>query len=406
MGVPWWVWPQSVAWVLAHGYLWLRLVRDTTAPGGWSRRVGTAVLAVLAPLVPGALVGMHLLSPSGGRWLTWPGFTWYALLVFLLAALVPLELIRLVATLARRRRRRARRAAAPATAGGSAAPGDTAVDVARRRLLARGVALGAGALAVGCVGYGMPAALGAPRLERVTVRLRRLPTAASGLRIALVADMHLGPFLGEAAMRRVVDMVNGARPDLVVVAGDLVDGTVTDLRGAVAPLADLRSRHGTFFTTGNHEYLFDADAWVEHLRGLGVRPLRNTRVALPHLDLAGVNDHTGSQLGDPPDYARALDGRDGDRPVVLVAHQPLQVEQARKYDVDLQLSGHTHGGQFFPASALARLGNPLQAGHYRVGDTQLYVTRGAGFWGPVVRLGVPPEVTVLTLVPDAGPAGR
>lgn len=394
MGVPWWVWPQSVVWVLAHGYLWLRLVRNTTKPGGRGRRLGTIALVVAAFLVPGALIGMHTLSPAGGRWITWPGFVWFAVLVFLLSVLVPFEVVRLGSALVRRVRRRGRRAAPDSPAN------PDPVDEGRRRFLARGLAVGAGVVSAGLVGYGLPTALSAPRLERVTVRLRKLPRAAAGFRIALVADTHLGPFLGEASLRRVVGMVNETRPDLVVLAGDLIDGTVADLSAAVAPLADLRATHGTFFATGNHEYLFDADAWVERLRELGVRTLRNERVALPHFDLAGVNDYSGAEQGDPPDYARALAGRDERRPVVFVAHQPVQVEQARTFDVDLQLSGHTHGGQFFPAGMLAAIRNPMLGGLYRVGDTQLYVTRGAGFWGPAVRIGATPEVTLIELAPD------
>lgn len=397
MGVPWWVWPQSVVWVLAHWYLWLRLVRDTTASGGPARKIGAIALGVVALLVPGALIGMHALSPEAGAVLTRPGFTWFAVLVFLLSIFVPLELVRAVWTVARRIRRRRTGHDAPVRTDGA-----DGAEEGRRRFLARGVALGAGIVSAGLVGYGMPAALGPPRVRRARIRIAQLAPEASGLRIALVADTHLGVFLGEDDLRRVVGMVNDAEPDVVVLGGDLVDGSVADLRAALAPLRDLRSTHGTFAVTGNHEYLFDADAWEEQLGRLGVRMLRNTRVALPHIDLAGVSDESGGRYGDPPDYDRALSGRDRTRPVVLAAHQPVQVERARTFGVDLQLSGHTHGGQYFPVSLLTAVRNPMLGGLYRIGrgPTQLYVTRGAGFWGPPVRIGADPEITVLDLVPD------
>ncbi|MGH8877970.1 MAG: metallophosphoesterase, partial [Stackebrandtia sp.] len=227
MEVPWWVWPQSVVWVLLHGYLWWRLVKCTTRPGP-ARRIGTIGLALFAFAVPGALVAMHTLSPAEGAWITWPGFVWYALLVYLLLVLVAGELLRLVLFVARKVRRRGQD------------PEPAEVDFARRRFLSRGIAVTAGAVAVGTVGYGMSSAFSAPRLERVTIGLRGLPAAADRYRILLVADTHLGPFLGRGTLRGIVDRVNAAKPDLVVIPGDLIDGTVDDLGAAVAPLADLR----------------------------------------------------------------------------------------------------------------------------------------------------------------------
>ena len=419
MGVPWWVWPQSVVWVLVHAYLWRRLVANT-AVRARTRRAGGLVLLVLAPAVPAALIALHLMSPAGGRWITWTGFVWYALVVYLLLVLVPVDAVRLVTFLVRRLRGGPRRSSGPRTGhtptappGPAASPvpaapaqnphestGVPQVALDRRRFLARVTAVTAGTVAVGVTGYGMATAFSAPRVERTVVRLRGLPSAAAGFRIALVSDTHLGPFLGRDSLQRVVGLVNATDPDLVAVPGDLVDGTVADLRAAVEPLRGLRSRHGTYFTTGNHEYFFDADAWVAHLRTLGVRTLRNSRVALPHFDLAGVNDVSGAEKADPPDYRRALAGRDVRRPVVLLAHQPSQAREAEPYGVDLQLSGHTHGGQFFPGGLLNSLSQPVLSGHGRVGRTQVYVTRGTGFWGPPVRVGATPEITLLDLHPD------
>jgi predicted MPP superfamily phosphohydrolase len=196
-------------------------------------------------------------------------------------------------------------------------------------------------------------------------------------------------------------MINEQRPDLVAIVGDLVDGTVGELGEAVAPLSDLSSRYGSYFVTGNHEYYSGAQPWIAELERLGVNPLTNERVEIRSgdaaLDLAGVNDIAGNDEDQGPDYSRALGGRDTDRPVVLLAHQPVQVHEAAANGVDLQLSGHTHGGQVFPFHGIVALAQPAVSGLHRFGDAQLYVTRGVGFWGPPVRVGAPPEITMVQL---------
>jgi uncharacterized protein len=194
-----------------------------------------------------------------------------------------------------------------------------------------------------------------------------------------------------------VSTINGLGPDLVAVVGDLVDGTVAELGPAAEPLRDLRATRGSFFVTGNHEYFSGYAEWVDEVRSLGVTPLRNARVEVDALDLAGVNDLTGGSYGDGPDFGRALDGRDPAKPVVLLAHQPVQVRESQRRGVDLQLSGHTHGGQLYPFSYVVRLQQPVLAGYARFGGTQLFVTRGAGFWGPPVRVGAPPDITLIEL---------
>jgi uncharacterized protein len=192
-------------------------------------------------------------------------------------------------------------------------------------------------------------------------------------------------------------MVNGLDADLVAVVGDLVDGSVEELGRAAAPLRDVRGRDGSYFVTGNHEYYSGYQEWVEEVARLGLRPLRNERVELAGFDLAGVNDVAGEEFDDGPDFGRALGGRDPSRPVVLLAHQPVQVHEAAGHGVDLQLSGHTHGGQMFPFHLLVRLDQPVRSGLATVDGTRLYVTNGAGFWGPPLRVGAPPDITLVEL---------
>ena len=224
----------------------------------------------------------------------------------------------------------------------------------------------------------------------------------NGFRIAVVSDIHLGPLAGRTHTERIVRMINEAEPDLVAIVGDLVDGTVAELGSAAAPLQHLASREGTFFVTGNHEYFVDdTSSWLRELDRLGVQPLRNESTVIRRgaaaFDLVGVNDVAGEKRSDPPDFDRALSGVDASRPTILLAHQPVQVKEAAARGVDLQLSGHTHGGQMWPFHYIVRAVQPSLAGLSTVDETQLYVTRGAGFWGPPLRIAAPPDITVLSL---------
>ncbi|WP_435596913.1 metallophosphoesterase [Streptomyces anulatus] len=282
-------------------------------------------------------------------------------------------------------------ASAPATAP-TLAPGPS-----RRLFVSRVVGGAAAAAGLATVGYGTYGVLRGPSVRRITVPLAKLPRAAHGFRIAVVSDIHIGPILGRAHTRRIVDTINATSPDLVAVVGDLVDGSVADLGSAAEPLSALRARHGSFFVTGNHEYFSGAAQWVDHVRELGLHPLENARVEIEGFDLAGVNDIAGESEGQGPDFGRALGDRDRGRAAVLLAHQPVVIHDAVEHGVDLQLSGHTHGGQLWPGNFLAELANPTVAGLERYGDTQLFVSRGAGAWGPPVRVGAPSDITVVEL---------
>ncbi|MFF4317294.1 metallophosphoesterase [Streptomyces sp. NPDC001568] len=410
-----------------HRWLWIRLVRDTTRAGGPVRRAGTVAAFVLPVLAVAALTAGRAGAPFWlQRLVAWPGFMWLAVLLYLTMAMLVAEVVRRVWL---RRPARTpepaagvpermpeplvREDAAPADTGAAGcgpgdvatapapvsggAPGEGADGVTRRLFVSRalgGAALVATAATVGTGTYGV---LRGPRVKRVQVPLARLPRAAHGFRIAVVSDVHLGAVLGRAHAQRIVDTVNRTQPDLIAIVGDLVDGDVEDLGPAAEPLRGLTSRHGTFFVTGNHEYFSGAQQWVDHVRELGLTPLENARRELPYFDLAGVNDIAGETEGHGPDFGAALGDRDRSRTSVLLAHQPIVIDDAVRHGVDLQLSGHTHGGQLWPGKYLAELANPTVAGLERYGDTQLYVSRGAGAWGPPVRVGAPSDITVVEL---------
>lgn len=425
-----------------HRYVWRRFVGDTTAPGSTLRKAGTVAAFVLPLLSVGAMTSGRTGAPFWlQQVLAWPGFLWLACLMYLTLALLVGEVVRplLTRVLARRDAAAAagttvalpQEAVAPTASGShirteelvpagqdtattSADPAPTstppadpepagsspvpAVALPSRRLFVSRVVGGAAAAAgLATVGYGTANVLRGPSVKRVTVPLAKLPRAAHGFRIAVVSDIHIGPILGRAHTRRIVDTINSTSPDLVAVVGDLVDGSVADLGSAAEPLAGLRARHGSFFVTGNHEYFSGAEQWVNHVRELGLIPLENARVEMGGFDLAGVNDIAGETEGQGPDFVRALGDRDRSRAALLLAHQPVVIHDAVEHGVDLQLSGHTHGGQLWPGNYLAELANPTVAGLEQYGDTQLFVSRGAGAWGPPVRVGAPADITVVEL---------
>jgi predicted MPP superfamily phosphohydrolase len=363
---------------LLHYYLWARIVRDPALPPAWARGL-TVALVVLALLPIAAMMAMRGPRSVSGP-LTWVAMTWLGFAFFGLLLFGTVDLARVIAWAARR---------------------GADLDPERRTFLARAGGGLVGALHAGVGGWSLWEGLRPVSIERVRVELAKLPRALSGYTIAQLTDVHVGPTIGRGFLEDVVRKVNALAPDLVVITGDLVDGSVAELREHVAPLRDLRARDGVYFVTGNHEYYSGADAWIAHLRELGVRVLRNERVALREgLDLAGVDDWTAAGMldGHGHDLDKALAGRDAARALVLLAHQPKAAPEAARKGVDLVLSGHTHGGQLWPFTYLVHLAQPFVAGLHRLRDTQIYVSRGTGYWGPPMRLAAPAEITRIELV--------
>ena len=244
-----------------------------------------------------------------------------------------------------------------------------------------------------------------PRVVNVSVPLPGLAPALEGFTIAQISDVHVGPTIKRDFVGGIVDVVNSLGVDLVAITGDLVDGSVEQLGVHVEPLSRLRARHGVYFVTGNHEYYSGAGSWIAELRRLGLHVLLNQHVVLRHggtaLLLAGVTDYSAGAF-DPAqrsDPAAALAGAPADlRPRVLLAHQPRSAAVAADAGFDLQLSGHTHGGQFWPWNLFVRLQQPFTAGLHRLGNLWVYTSRGSGYWGPPKRLGVPSEIARIRLV--------
>jgi uncharacterized protein len=364
----------------AHYYVWARLVRDLALPPPWSR-VGTGVVALLFTLLMSVFIVVRNLPRSIAGPFTWVAYTWLGLVFFLVLSLGLSDLVKAIAV------RRDR--------GAPADPG-------RRQAIARLFGGAAALVGIGASGVGVASVLSPVAVSRVRVAIERLTKAKSGYRIVQITDVHVGPTIGLDFIEAVVARVNSLAPDLIAITGDLVDGSVEDLAAHVAPLAKLRAKDGVFFVTGNHEYYSGADAWIAHLgSALGVRVLRNEHVRIggeDGFDLAGIDDASAHGDGHGPDLRKALSGRDDARACVLLAHQPRGIDLADELGVDLQLSGHTHGGQMVPWNFLVRLQQPFVAGLHKLARAQIYVSRGTGYWGPPMRVGAPAEITEIELV--------
>jgi predicted MPP superfamily phosphohydrolase len=369
--------------LLLHRYLWARLVRDPDWGAPWGRGL-TVALVALAVLVPLSFLSMRWLPRSLNAPLSWVAYTWMGLLLYLFLLTVLGDLGR----------------------GVAAVGGLLPKDPERRRLLARALAGAVGGAAALLGGAGAVQVMRGFQVKRVRVPLAKLPQAASGYRIVQMTDVHVGPTIGREFLESVVREANALKPDMVVITGDLVDGTVEQLAHLVEPLRDLVARDGVFFVTGNHEYYSGADAWIAHLGTLGVRVLHNERVAIRELfDLAGVDDASAGRMlqHHGQDVPAALAGRDTSRPVVLLAHQPKAIFHAKAGGVDLQISGHVHGGQLVPFNWLVHLDQPFIRGLHRAGDTWIYVSEGTGYWGPPMRVGTRSELTAFELIASGDP---
>ena len=353
----------------AHYYLYTRLF-VAPALGPSFERSGAIICVLLTVAAPLLMIAGRFMPRERGRYYAALGFSWLGIMLLLMTSLGLTELLRML-------------------------PID---ELLRARWSAVGVVAVVGAATI----YGVATAIGTVAVKDVAVQLSRLPASMSGFRVVQLTDMHIGPMLGRSWVEKIVSQVNALEPDIVVITGDLVDGSVKRLREHVAPLGELRAKHGVYFVTGNHEYYSGADAWLTELRRLGVRPLRNERVSIgdgnASFDLAGVDDWRAFGQGHGRDLKKAVAGRDDDRELLLLAHQPKQVKEAAEHGVGLQLSGHTHGGQIFPWGFFVRaFDQPYLAGLSDHKGTKIYVSCGTGFWGPPMRIGAPAEITLLSL---------
>jgi predicted MPP superfamily phosphohydrolase len=354
-----------------HYYFWLRLVYD---PAWQLQDELTWLFYGLGLLLPVSFLTGRFAPRAVASPVAWVGFLWMGfstqLLLWLGVAELPRFLLPLLGTF-------------------------------QTEPLSRGLALGAVAVSLGAGLYGMRRALSAPLLREVEIPLQRLPRAFDGFRMVQLSDVHVGATIGRDFVTMLVERCNALRPDLILLTGDMVDGSVENLAQHVAPFLQLQATHGVLFITGNHEYFSGAESWKAHFASLGSRVLSNERIGIVKegevLEFAGIEDIMAPNFGGISDLGKALAGRDSSKPVVLLSHQPMNIKEAVAAGVDLQISGHTHGGQFFPFRWAAKLVLPAIEGLYEFGNTKLYVSQGTGYWGPPMRIGTHGEISLLTL---------
>jgi predicted MPP superfamily phosphohydrolase len=367
--------------VAIHAYIGFRLI---PAPrfGSRAKKALWAVIGLSAASIPLTFIGGRFLDPGvASRLMAWFGFSALGVMGIVAGLVVVREVF---------------------LAGARLAPRGT--DPSRREFLRRASSFGVlgvgGVIAV----EGVVSAARPPALEKVRVPIDDLPGALEGFRIAQISDTHLGPTLGREFIADVVRRVNEAEPDLIAFTGDLADGYVEHMRPVVEPLRDLRARHGAYFVTGNHEYYWRHGEWVALVEELGLAVLTNEHRVLAvqgaRLAVGGVPDARESRRFDDraSDPVQAFAGADACDVKLMLAHRPRSLYGAQRAGVHLQLCGHTHGGQIFPANILVYLAHPVVAGLKRFGDTWVYVNRGTAYWGPPMRTCGAGEITLVELV--------
>jgi predicted MPP superfamily phosphohydrolase len=364
--------------VLVHLYIGIRLLSGMDA-NLLGILIGTILLGLSAVLVRIGLVAPSLRRSRWSGALTWAGLLAMGFFSSLLVLTFLRDVLLLVLTLA-----------------GASGPA-----------LVRDSAFGVPLLALAVTFIGFINARRLARVVRVDVPIAGLPQELAGYAIAQISDIHVGPTIKRAYLNAIVNKVNSLKPDAIAVTGDLVDGSVQRLALHTAPLARLAAPDGVFFVTGNHEYYSGAEQWIAEVRRLGLRVLLNEHVIRRRgqaaLMIAGVTDFTAQHFNPAhkSDPQQAAAGAPDDVAVkVLLAHQPRSAPAAADAGFDLQLSGHTHGGQFFPWNLFVPLQQPFVAGLNRVRSLWVYTSRGTGYWGPPKRFGAPSEITLVRLVPE------
>lgn len=361
-----------------HGYLGLRLLADPNLGQPWTA-LGFGALVLLFFSIPMGFAASRRRPTPLNQALYWTSMLWLGTFGLLLTAVLLADLIGAVWG---------------------------AVGAVQAQTLARGKAVGVLAVVVPALAFAFLTARGRARVERLKIPVKTLGEGLHGVRVVQISDIHIGPTLDRHFLQRVVEQVNALEPDLIAVTGDLVDGSVRTLREEVAPLSGLRAPLGVYYVTGNHEYYHGGAAWAAEVARLGLTVLHNEHRVIERsearLVVAGVTDHEGGRM-DPAHACRpdlALQGAPEGVPRLLLAHQPRTAFLAKGLGVDLQLSGHTHGGQLFPFMFFVKLQQPVIRGLANIAGVRVYTSRGTGYWGPPLRLGPAPEITELTLVAE------
>jgi len=379
--------------VLAYIYIGKRVI----SPAPFSRKIKKIlwVFLMLLPLLMPLSFGLRF-AFKNSLWIDlvgWIAFTIFAFFSFIVAFLLLRDLIALLIVLITRIKK-------------SITHTVKEYDPERRQFIINSVNLGIIGSSALMTGYGIHEARRDPILKEITIAIASLPEGLEGLRIAQISDLHVGPTIKRAFVQSVVEDTNRLNADIIVCTGDLVDDLISNIHKDVLPIKELSAPHGVYFITGNHEYYVGAQPWIEAIDKLGLTVLLNNHVIIEHnsenLVLAGVSDYTSGQF--IPEHAsdpnKALINAPKNLVKILLAHQPRSIFSASQAGFDLQISGHTHGGQYFPWNLLVTLGQPYVKGLHKHNNTWIYINQGTGYWGPPVRVGVPSEITLFKLTRD------
>ena len=382
---------------LLAAYLTMRLFSQAAFKSIWKIAIALAIVVILFLPVFGIILRRSGFYNSGIQLFAWIGDLGIGFLSFVFTYLVIRDLMWLPVGAFHKLKARI------STSMRKKAASNPIENPSRRGFLINSMNYGILTTAALSTGYGIAEARQTPDIKELPVAIPHLPQEFEGFRIVQITDLHVSPTFGRSCVEEVVEVVNSLEADIVALTGDLVDGTVDQIAYDVAPLKEIRSALGNYFVTGNHEYYSGVIEWVPEIERLGFSVLLNEHRIVTRgragLLLAGVTDYRGGNFfaSHRSDPQKALQAAPETMIKILLAHQPKSIFDAALAGYDLQISGHTHGGQFFPWNFVIGFLQPYVSGLHTHANTQIYVSRGTGYWGPPVRVGSPSEITLIKL---------
>jgi len=375
----------AVAVFSVHYYIWNRLIKSTRIKNNYKKYL-TALLILLGLSFPVSFGLAKIVPYNISFYLLWFGNLWLGMMLLYLFTFLFIDILRLFFYLFNK-----------------FSKNSNSYNPERREFIKNSIAVGASGIVLGATVLSVKKYYDIAIVKKLSLEIKNLPDSFKGFKIVQISDIHIGQIMRKNTLKEIVEQVNTLKPDLIAITGDLADGSVGYLFDEITPLKNLRAKNGVFFVTGNHEYYSGVEQWIEAVKKLGIRVLENENIKIvkknQELSLIGTNDHEAGRFGEKhaPDFKKAFNNIDKRNVKILLTHQPVDIEKASQYGVDLMLTGHTHGGQIWPFGYLVVLQQKYLKGYYKYEDTHLYVNQGTGCWGPPMRLGTENEITEIIL---------